>query len=55
MERKCNKKEKRKEKKYLGDYLTQYTNPKDTIQDRKRKGHGILSNLRAILEDIPLG
>ena len=41
--------------KYLGDYLTKYANPIATIGDRKQKGHGILSNMRAILEDIPLG
>ena len=41
--------------KYLGDYLTQYANPKATMQDRKERGHGILSNMKAILEDIPLG
>ena len=41
--------------KYLGDYLTKYANPKATIQDRQQKGNGILSNIRAILEDIPLG
>ena len=41
--------------KYLGDYLTKYANPKARIMDRQQKGHGILSNIRAILEDIPLG
>lgn len=41
--------------KYLGDYMTKNANPKDTIQDRKQKGYGILSKMRAILEDIPLG
>ena len=44
-----------KKEKYLGDYLIQYANPKESIQDKKRKGHGILSNMRATLEDIPLG
>jgi hypothetical protein len=42
-------------KKYLGDYLTKYANPKATIQDRQQKGNGMFSNIRAILEDIPLG
>ena len=43
-----------KKEKYLGDYLTKYANPKATIMDRQQKGNGILSNIRAILEDIPL-
>ena len=40
---------------YLGDYLTKYANPLATIQDRQQKGQGILSNMKAILDDIPLG
>ena len=47
-------KESEKEK-YLGDYLTRFPNPQATMQDRKQKGHGILSNMTALLEDIPLG
>ena len=47
-------KESEKEK-YLGDYLTKHANPKSTIEDRKSKGYAILSELRAILKDIPLG
>ena len=47
-------KESEKEK-YLGDYLTRFANPQATMQDRKQKGHGILSNTTALLEDIPLG
>jgi exonuclease III len=47
-------KETEKEK-YLGDYLTKYATPQATIQDRKQKGYGILSEIKAILEDIPLG
>ena len=39
----------------MGDYLTQFANPKATMQDRKEKGHGILSNMKALLDDIPLG
>ena len=49
-----NIKESEKEK-YLGDYLTKHANPLATIQDRVQKGNGILSNIQAILEDIPLG
>jgi hypothetical protein len=41
--------------KYLGDYLTKEATPQATILDRKQKGHGILSEIKAILEDIPLG
>ena len=41
--------------KYLGDYLTKYANPLATMESRKQKGEGILANIRAILEDIPLG
>jgi hypothetical protein len=47
-------KESQKEK-YLGDFITKYANPKATIQDRKQKGYGILSEIKAILSDIPLG
>ena len=47
-------KESHKEK-YLGDYLTDKANPAATILDRKQKGFGILSEITAILEDIPLG
>ena len=41
--------------KYLGDYLTKFANPMATMGDRRQKGEGILSNIRAILEDVPLG
>ena len=41
--------------KYLGDYLTESATATETIKDRKRKGYGILGEMRAILEDIPLG
>ena len=47
-------KESEKEK-YLGDYLTESATATETIKDRKRKGYGILGEIRAILEDIPLG
>ena len=47
-------KESEKEK-YLGDYLTKYANPMETLQDRKCKGYGILGEIRALLDDIPLG
>ena len=41
--------------KYLGDYLTKFANPLATMEDRRQKGEGILSNIRAMLEDVPLG
>ena len=47
-------KESQKEK-YLGDYLTSYASPTATLQERKCKGYGILGEIRAILNDIPLG
>ena len=52
----ANKKETKdsEKEKYLGDFWTSNANPKATIQDRKTKGYGILSELRAILHDIPL-
>ena len=39
----------------MGDYLTSYASPAATLQDRKCKGYGILGEIRAILNDIPLG
>jgi hypothetical protein len=44
-----------KKEKYLGDYLTTKANSKETIANRKTKGYGILSEMSAILKDIPLG
>ena len=41
--------------KYLGDYITEKANSKDTIQDRKSRGNAILSQMTALLSDIPLG
>ena len=41
--------------KYLGDYITNAANAKETIKDRKKKGYGILAEISAILKDIPLG
>ena len=35
--------------------FTHHANPKATIEDRKKKGNGILSEMSAILGDIPLG
>ena len=41
--------------KYLGDFVSKYGNSKETIKDRKTRGNAILSNMSAILRDIPLG
>ena len=40
---------------YLGDYISKKGNSKETIKDRNIRGDSILSNMRAILQDIPLG
>ena len=41
--------------KYLGDIINSKASSKDTIDDRKTRGHAILSKMTAILSDIPLG
>ena len=41
--------------KYLGDYVTKYGNSKETIQQRKTRGNALVSEMRALLRDIPLG
>ena len=41
--------------KYLGDYLTTKANSKDTIESRKARGYGILSEISAMLKDVPMG
>ena len=50
-----NKMKKSQKEKYLGDFITNSANAKETIKDRKRKGYGILAEITAILKDIPLG
>ena len=47
-------KESEKEK-YLGDQISKYSNTKATIENRVAKGYGIVSEINAILEEIPLG
>ena len=44
-----------KKEKYLGDYITEKANSKDTIEDRKARGNAVLSSMTALLSDIPLG
>ena len=41
--------------KYLGDQLDTTGKAKTTIEDRKAKGYGIISDITAITDDIPLG
>ena len=41
--------------KYLGDFITDKGNSKETIIERKTRGDAILSEMGAILRDIPLG
>ena len=41
--------------KYLGDYIDKTGRIKATIEDRVRKGWGILSEIKAILSEVPLG
>ena len=41
--------------KYLGDQLDETGNAKATIDERKAKGFGIISDISAITDEIPLG
>ena len=41
--------------KYLGDFIDKSGNVKATIEDRTGKGWGILSEIKAILNEVPLG
>ena len=41
--------------KYLGDFVSKNGNSKETIEARKTRGNACLSEIRAILRDIPLG
>ena len=40
---------------YLGDYISKSGNSKKTVKERNTRGDSILSNMRAMLTDIPLG
>ena len=44
-----------KQERYLGDQLSSSAKVKDTIDDRVAKGFGIVSDILAILDEIPLG
>ena len=41
--------------KYLGDFIDKSGKLKSTIEDRAGKGWGILSEIKAILNEVPLG
>ena len=41
--------------KYLGEYIDKSGKLKATIEDRVRQGWGILSGIRAIINEVPLG
>ena len=44
-----------KKEKYLGDFVTDKANSKDTIKDRILRGNAVYSGMCALLSDIPLG
>ena len=44
-----------KKEKYLGDFIDTSGKIRSTIEDRKNRGYGIVSEILAILDDIPLG
>ena len=41
--------------KYLGDIVDQSGKVRSTIEERRSKGYGIVSEILAIVNDIPLG
>ena len=43
------------QEKYLGDLVNTTGNIKETVADRVAKGYGIVSEIKAILSEIPLG
>ena len=50
-----NKMKNSKQEKYLGDIVDNTGSIKATIQERISKGYGIISDIKAILSEIPLG
>ena len=44
-----------KQEKYLGDLINTSGTHRNTIEDRKNKGYGIVNEIIAILDEIPLG
>ena len=43
------------EEKYLGDIVDKSGTVRKTIEDRRKKGYGIVAEILAILEEVPLG
>ena len=43
-----------KQEKYLGDYIDRSGSSRPNIERRKSRGYGILSNIVAIINEIPL-
>ena len=43
------------QEKYLGDLIDKSGKPKQTIEQREAKGYGIVAEILAMLEEIPLG
>ena len=43
------------QEKYLGDLVNTTGNIKATVADRVAKGYGIVAEIKAILNEIPLG
>ena len=41
--------------KYLGDFITKEGNSNETIKERVKRGYGILSQIKALLSEVPLG
>ena len=50
-----NKMRKSESERYLGDIVDKRGNVKATIADRVAKGYGIISEIQAILKEVPLG
>ena len=44
-----------KQEKYFGDIINTSGTNRNTIADRKNKGYGIVNEILAILDEIPLG
>ena len=44
-----------KSEKYIGDFISDTGKINETIEERKRKAFGIVSDIIAILEEVPFG
>ena len=44
-----------KSTKYLGNYIIQKDGVKQTIEERRKKGWGLISKVKAILDEVPMG